>query len=345
MDSKRSEKILNLNINNIYNELKKDIKENFSDYPVQNAISATTFSVNGINSFLSKGTATQNYKNKMINLNNEALIKKEELLKFENEDLMNQLKELENIQSTISNKERIIEQNNFSMEQENINIRVLIASIILAILLLIGISLYGTGKIDSKKLTVIVIIIIFLYIILFIYMYDMFYFRTALDFLTFRRRHRLIGSLREWGETVRNEAKENIYGTESEWISNNCACPANYGVSEEEDIYASDPNVGVAEIPGYMYYDGTAPQQILVPSPDTITTQTSEDGVIRDANINWVDYSPNGNNFYDPLNNKTTNDNNSFYNYKSTSDPTVLLLKELNESNTLVNNITKSANF
>ena len=149
MDSKKSEKILNLNINNIYDELKKPIKENFSEYQ-GNATSIEDI-VKAINTNLANITAIQNYSNKINNLNSEALIKKEELLKLENEDLMKQLRELESIQSTIYNKERIIEQNNASMKQEDINIRVLISCIVLAILLLISISLYGTGKLDSKK--------------------------------------------------------------------------------------------------------------------------------------------------------------------------------------------------
>ena len=80
----------------------------------------------------------------------------------------------------------------------------------------------------------------------------------------------------------------------------------------------------------------STPQQILVPSPDTITT---------DASIDWVDYSPSGNNSYDPSTNKTTNNNKNFYNYKSTTDPTVLLLKELDKSDALVNKTTKTANI
>lgn len=333
MDSKKSEKILNLNINNIYDELKKNIKENFTDFQ-ENATSIQS-TVDAINANLSNITAIQNYSNKINNFNTEALIKKEELLRLENEDLMKQLRELENIQSTISNKERIIEQNSVSMKQEDVNIRVLITCIILAILLLISISLYGSGKLDSKKLGIVVSIIVVLYIIVFLYAYNIFYFRTAIEILSYRKRERIIGSVREWRENVRNDVKESLYGTESEWINNNCACPSDYNL-EEEDVYAQDPNVAELEIPGYMYYDGTAPQQILVPSPDEITT---------DASIDWVDYSPSGNNSYDPSNNKTTNNNKNFYNYQNTTDPTVLLLKELDKSNTLVNNNTKTANI
>lgn len=344
MDSKKSEKILNLNINNIYDELKKPIKENFSEYQ-GNATSIEDI-VKAINTNLANITAIQNYSNKINNLNSEALIKKEELLKLENEDLMKQLRELESIQSTIYNKERIIEQNNASMKQEDINIRVLISCIVLAILLLISISLYGTGKLDSKKLGIVVSIIVVLYIIVFLYAYNIFYFRTAIEILSYRKRERLIGSVREWRENVRNDIKEKLYGTESEWINNNCACPTTYG-EDEEDIYSNDPNVSSIEIPGYMYYDGTAPQQILVPSPDTIQTysQVGDKTFKTDTQIDWVDYSPNGNNSYNPSTNITRNNNNNFYNYKNTTDPTVLLLKELDKSDTLVNHTTKTANI
>jgi len=334
MDPKKAEKILNSNINNIYDDLKKSIKENFSDY--QENATAIQDIVNAINTNLADITAIQNYSNKVNNLNAEALIKKEELLKLENEDLMKQLRELENIQSTISNKERIIEQNNVSMKAEDVNIRVLIACIILALLLLVSIGMYGTGKLDSSKLSIVITIIVVLYVIIFLYAYNIFYFRNAIHLLSFRRRDRLINSLKEWREDVRNTAKEALYGTESEWISNNCACPSDDNTSEEAEIYARDANIGELEIPGYMYYDGTAPQQILVPSPDRINS---------DASIDWVDYSPSGNNSYNPTTNITTNNNNNFYNYKSKTDPTVLLLKELNKSDTLVNNNTKTANI
>jgi hypothetical protein len=261
---------------------------------------------------------------------------------------MKQLKELEYIQSTISNKERIIEQNNVSMKQEDVNIRVLITCIILAIFLLIAISLYGSGKLDSAKLGGVVSIIVVLYIIVFIYAYNIFYFRTAIEILSYRKRERLIGSVREWRENRRNDVKESIYGDESEWISNNCACPADSVLEEEEEIYSAVPNVSVLEIPGYMYYDGTAPQQILVPSPDNIQTYSqvgNQTPFKTDTQINWLDYSPSGNNFYDKSTNTTTNINKNYYNYKNITDPTVLLLKELNRSDVLVNKTTKTANI
>ena len=48
-----------------------------------------------------------------------------ELIKLENEDLQNQLRELEIIQSTITNKDRLIEQTDLNTMNESLNVFVL----------------------------------------------------------------------------------------------------------------------------------------------------------------------------------------------------------------------------
>jgi hypothetical protein len=58
------------------------------------------------------------------------------------------------------------------------------------------------------------------------------------------------------------------------------------------------------------------------------------------SKIEWPDYSPNGNSKINNKDNTIITENNKFYNYKSTTDPSVLLLKELSKSNVLENSVT-----
>ena len=86
--------------------------------------------------------------------------------------------------------------------------------------------------------------------------------------------------------------------------------PANgYGVSDKE------------RVKGHFYYDGDAPQQLLVPTP----SEKTGPGDVNDV-IDWVNYSDNG---------KTT-----YYDY-----PNNIFQNDLNYANTFVNNKTYSANF
>jgi hypothetical protein len=64
--------------------------------------------VNAINQNLAELNLIQNELSTVNNLNQEALVKKDQLLRMENDDLMKQLRELETIQSTITNKDRLI---------------------------------------------------------------------------------------------------------------------------------------------------------------------------------------------------------------------------------------------
>jgi hypothetical protein len=141
-------------------------------------------------------------------------------------------------------------------------------------------------------------------------------------------------------DNVENNNELNEF--EEDWVKNNCACP----VVEEtntSDIYPVDQNVVSKEIPGYFYYDGTSPAQLLIPTPDPVLGLNQK--------IDWVDHSSNGNVLYNPNTNKVSYDNKSYYNYKNTTDPTIGLKKQLNNFNSsakdksLVGDKTYSTNF
>ena len=329
------------NINTNYNILKSS---NIGNY-VNTNITAVPNIIQAINENLAELTLVQNELNTSNNINQEILVKKDQLLRMKNDDLMKQLKELEIIESNISNKNRIIEQTNDNIQTQNININNLIISIILAIILCISVFLYGYGILDKQKFMILLIIIILCYLFLYLYTYNIFYLKDSISYLfNSRSLQSLENKLTTWSSLVKTAVNNELDELEDNWVKNNCACPV---VVDEErdapDIYPVDQNVISKEIPGYFYYDGTAPAQLLIPTPDPVLGLNQK--------IDWVDYSSNGNMIYNPNINKVSYDNKSYYNYKNTTDPTIALRKQLNNFNSnakgksLVDSETYSTNF
>lgn len=296
--------------------------ENYPNY--DNNRGAITQIVNSINYNLAELNYIHNQLNTANNLNQENLIKKEELIKMQNEDLTKQLRELEVIQSTIANKDRYIDQVNDNISSQNLNINVLVMSILLAISLLAIIILFGYGTFGLGHFITLILIIVLCYVILFFYSYNIFYFRDAISQLGGFDQNisRLNSKLESWSKTANQDIKNELYGPKSTWIKNHCACPvAEEDSSINNDIYAEDANVSQSEIPGYFYHDGTAPQQLLIPTPPT--QQLNE-------NIEWVDYSPNGTLHYNKRTNQINNTNNNYYNANN---------RNPNERGNMINNL------
>ena len=329
-------------LSHYYQELTKDgvwYKENLDsgNETIKNIIHA-------INQNLSELDYIQTKLNTVNNLNQEALLKKGELIKLQNDDLQRQLKELEHIQSNIRNKDRLIEQTNYSIKREELSIRILIISCILAFILVINIVLYGYYQISFKTFVVILSIIILLYVILFVYNYNIFYFRDAISYISNIQRIDLeLGKeLTKWGNVVSNEVANEITNEKARlkklWIKNNCECTPEEEqtrrniITEETRIYPIGDNLIERERPGHFYYDGSAPQQLIVPTPNRKKLNQK---------IDWIDYSPNGKMRYNAKLNKNQYINNNYYNYKSDHK----LLNEIHNRNPLVNNQTYTANI
>jgi hypothetical protein len=330
-------------INTNYNTLKNS---NLSNYTNTNTTSIENI-IQAINENLSELTLVQNEMNTSNNIDREILVKQDQLLRMKNDDLMNQLKELELIESNIANKDRIIEQTNNNIQNQNNYINNLIISIGLALILLKIVHLYSIGMLDNTKFIIILIIIILLYLVMYLYTYNIFYIKDAITLLINRRTlNSLENKVTTWATDIKNIAQTNNNNIQQNWINNNCSCPAPTVEenAEEISIYATDPNVSTKEIPGYFYYDGTAPAQLLVPTPDPVKLNLNE-------TIDWVDYSSNGNVLYNPNTNKINYDNTYYYNYKNTNDPVLALQKQINEFNSnsngisLVDSETYSTNF
>ena len=299
--------------------------------------------VNDLNSELTNINLVHNQLGLLNNNTQEVLLKKEELIQLENDTLNEQIQKLESIQGNIINKDRHIEEININIENQNRNINVLIFLLILAIILLIVVYINGIGKINNNNFIKIICVIIFIFFIIVIYSYNIIYFRDAITYLFDRRSLRIGNALKEWNESVINSATIKLYGTEDDYIKNNCNCPISEQSSSVMSYYGGINNTD--EKSGYFYYDGTAPKQLLVPQPDN----NDKDKII------WPDYSNDASAIYTP--NNTTYFNTNYYNYKPNTtvtgtsttsnhnDPMIKALNDINVNNKFVNDDTKTRNM
>jgi len=310
------------NLNTNYTELSKN---NFQDNS-----KITTDLVKSLNENLSQLNFIQNEMNLLSNLNQESLLKKEQLLKMKNEELMEQLRSLEVIQSSITNKDRLIQQSNKHIETQNLNIYVLSILGGLGGTLFLLINLKGFNIISQSRFNMMLTIHLIIFVVTIVYSYNTFYFKDAMTYLFDRRQLRISQQIKKMVDE-KNEFSDN---KESDWIEENCSCPIS---DSADDSYAIDKNTTQKEHPGHFYYDGTAPQQIIVDLP-------TEEGKYNQK-INWVDYSQGGKAMYNPKTNKTTYSNKQYYNYNETNDPSIMLSHVLEETRVLVNDKTNTANI
>ena len=331
-----------------YDELRKTgvwFKEGFSN----DTTNSMNNIVKSINENLAQLDFIQTNLNSSNNLNQEALLKKSELLKLKNEELKNQLQNLEIIQFNINNKERLINQMNINTDDQNTNIYLLFIGIILAIVILIFLVLYGIGKIDIKILSLVVIIISAIYALIYIYTYNIFFYKDALSYTSSVHSSWYLGKeLKKWGDVVKSEINDFKQDLKDDWIANNCSCPIEEQQEEEEDkdeesrrryIASIGGADSVKETPGYFYNDNSAPAQLLVPSSKTIKNLNDK--------IDWVDFSPTGDNIYFPLGKKFIHANTRTYNFKPTQAFYQDLFKQYTngDSGSLVDNSTYTTNI
>ena len=328
------------NINNIQKQ-SEDINSNYAGTAVANLNmyletnrDSISKIVDSINQNLSKLNLIQNELNVKDNINKSTLLKYEQLLKLENEDLKKQLQELEIIQTTISTKDRLIQQTDNNLENKNLDIKVLVIISFLSILLLIIIILYSFNNISSYYFYTYLIIILISYLIVYLYSYNIFYFKDAINTIFHDSEKEIIQSVLKFDNFIENGYTDAVKYLEKEWIKDNCSCTPEEMEYELENIYSEDPNIYENEIPGYFYHDGTSPQQLIY---------TNSNNKLNES-VDWVDYSQDGERQYNPFTNKTTYTNKNFYNYKS-RDPSIRQLKNLSDSKKLVNNNTLTANI
>ena len=218
------------NMNNDYISMRNN---NYSVFKTNSGDSMQRI-VNSINQNLAALDIIQNQLSVLSNVNQENLIKREQLIKMQNEELMEQLRNLEQIQSNIENKNRMIEQVNYNMSNQQNNISLLIISIIIGIILLGTVFLYSYGNISYNLFIIIIITILIIYICIFIYKYNIFYLNTAItNLFSGNMEARIAQSLNNWGNVT--NLQNDIYGSKDTWIKNNCTCAPNTNTSEEEE--------------------------------------------------------------------------------------------------------------
>lgn len=329
------------------NQLGEEMESIYSEYETNFVEDNNNASINNIsnnaNNLLSINNGMQNLVGIGSNILQEKSILTDQLLSMQNEDLTDQLRNLNNIDSNIENKNRFIDQVNNNIDIQNTNINVLIISLIFSIVVLSILGMYGYGMLGKGNFYYILISIGMVYILYILYAYDIFYIKTALTKLfTNNFEKRLGDSVKSWSQNIESALQQDLYGNEQDWINNNCNCPSNNTLSESEENISSElindqTNYQFEETSGYFIYDGSTPQQLISPTPTSPPLN---------ENINWVDYSQNS--------------SKNYYNYNATSkDPIDLLKKALNNSNSLIPNgptfnvnsrtggkaITYSANF
>lgn len=238
------------------------------------------------------------------NTNNEILIKQDQLLKFKNDKLNEQLIILNNIESNIINKDALINQTNLNIINNDRNINLLYLSLGLSLILFFCMSLYYIGHLNDRLLNIIITTILVIYVFIIMYIYNIFHFRDFCHFFDNRKFMNLLKSVN--GLKKYSNVKYLLYGNKQDYIDENCDCPP------EEKTYSNAENVGVDINPGYFYYDKNAPKQNLIPDGGSRkNVSLKSDKEIYDK-IKWVDHDKNYDNNYniEPNNNKIYEDGN-----------------------------------
>jgi hypothetical protein len=251
------------------NNATKSIKADYNTNPtIYNDISTLSTS---LNNKINAHTVEGNQANYNANINQEILLKQEQLLKMQNDDLDSQLSSLDLSQNYINNKSRMIDQTNDALLKKNKYITFLIVTSVFAILSVIVILLYGMKKIDDKKLKILLIILFIIYVCVYLYVYNIFYLNDAFKYMFFSKEVEMGQKLGNWVKKVDDNIATSLYGTEQEWIDENCATPCDLddlpGTEEEDDVYATYTENTISPTPGYFYNDSSAPPQLIYPSP------------------------------------------------------------------------------
>lgn len=272
----------------------------------------------------------------LSNINQEILVKKDEFIKLQNEDLTNQLRNLEAIQSNIENKNVIIDQINYNMQLQQNNITILIVSILFGIVLLGTLFSYGYGFIQYSMFIYIIIYLIVVYVLFIIYQYNIFYIKSALlAIFNGNLPQRINNSVNDIQNYAINQIEEDLYGSESKWLETNCKCPPGQTGATSGTF---DDTLGMfEEEPGLFYYDSSAPPQLLLSNPqapDYLPMSQTPNSTSLES-IKWVDYDSTQQNY-------STN----YYNYNNNGrDPSNTLRNELNDANIYVASETWTSNL
>lgn len=240
-----------------------------------------------INANLSTQNDDNNVKASTYNAEREIVLRKEELNQLENEEIQRQLMRMQNLQSEVFTKERLIEENLYQAERNENNMRTLMGGLLFAIVLFIIISMYGSGKIDDSKLSKFFMILLVLFTIFLMYQYNILYMNDSLRYIF---SFAFLSNVGEEIEEKTAKMKENIqkarYGKDYDtWKNENCGtCPPTPG---PEEVSAMDYTTEISGYaPSFYYQDGSSPNQVIYPKNTKDTAGPYTDQIHRtDINI------------------------------------------------------------
>ena len=219
-----------------------------------------------INANISNQNDDNNVKASTYNAEREIVLRKEELNQLENEDINRQLMRMQNLQSEVFTKERLIEQNLYQAERNENNMRTLMGGLLFAIVMFVIISMYGSGNIDDSKLSKFFIILLVLFSIFLMYQYNILYMNDSLRYIfSFAFLSNVGGKIEEKTSEMKENIQQNRYGQDYDsWKNENCgSCPPTPGT---ETVSGMDYTTEISGyIPSFYYQDGSTPNQVIYP--------------------------------------------------------------------------------
>ena len=224
-----------------------------------------------------------------------------ELLQLSADKNNEDLKKLKDFETEIATKKKMV---NIAQEEYLNKIRKIKSIVVLFIMIcIIFVPLaLMLGKVISKTTFFILFTLIcIIAFIVFSWMNDLFYIR---DYFSFTNSSisdasaATASQLSSWEESVSNSVSSrvqsfndtvinDVYGSEAEWIQQNCSCPSTTTTTEDTfPIPFSTSGELIWPEPGFYYDDGTAPNQLLVPK----NTSARSEFQFKEK-VKWPSYS------------------------------------------------------
>ena len=245
--------------------------------------------LNTYNASLNVANSDNNTTSSTYNAEREILLRKEELQELENEQLNQQYVKMQNLQSQIFTKERLIEENLYHAEENEKNMRTIMGTFLFAIALFLIISMYGSGKLDENKLSKLCIVLLILFILFIMFQYNVFYLNQSLRYLfSFQFLSNVGKEIEQKTESMKEDINQIKYGKDYDsWKNQNCGvCPPTPGPTE---VSAGDFDVETSGYSAAFYYqDGSTPNQAILPM-NTRDSSGPYIDQIHHTDINMID--------------------------------------------------------
>lgn len=245
--------------------------------------------------------ATTDTRNDQSNILN----KYNQYITLQNKKLEKQLNELNKIESHIATRDSLVRGNQYSVENKNKKIHVMMVFFGIALYLFIVLVAYLGKVIGLPILLTNIIGALIVYSIYVAYVYDLFAIKDLTRFAENEAR-RMQQDIYDEGRKIEDEINE--------YINGNCDCPLKpfpgKNGNNDSDNGAKIPTKHhkpgtLPYMDGYFYYDGTAPQEKIYPNvPQLVGSQDFKKENPNKFNIQWEvapDMGSRDNKRYTPL--------------------------------------------